>query len=323
MFARVTPLAAAPVLALMLIGAAPSATVQAAPAIYSIRPDGTGRALVLRLAPPVYLLHRSQDGKQIVFSRDGNPEDGLYVTDISGKDPVGIRPGGYPTFSPDGTRLALSSSTGLYVVNSDDTGRQLVTEAGASPSWSPEGRRLAYMVGGNRSLWSSTIHVASADGGNDIQIATGIYPTWAPRGNRIAYLGLRRGYAVPCFVDSDGSHRMCYHGFSINNGFVWSPDGKRIAFFQAYPSRLAVVTARGQHIRRFPNRRRARTRILAWSPDGRWLAYSKERASTQIYIRPVDRPGGERRVTAESRSSFLSTFEVRWVLRRISYIIFE
>lgn len=322
MFARLTPLAAAPVLALMLIGAAPSATVPLAPAIYSIRPDGTGRALVLRLAPPVYLLRRSQDGQKIAISRDLNPEDSLYVTDISGKDPVRIHPGGYPRFSPDGTQLAVSSRTGLYVVNSDDTGLRLVADAGGVPSWSPHGKRVAYLVGGNGSLWRSTIHVVSAEGGSDSYVATGINPEWAPRGNRIAYLGLRRGYAVPCFVDSDGSQRTCYHGFSVNNGFVWSPDGKRIAFLQAYPHRLAVVTAHGQHIRRFPVMKQ-RTRILAWSPDGRWLAYSKQGSSTQIYIRPVDRPGGERRVTAESRSSFLSTFEVRWVGRRISYIIYE
>src|SRR6266446_7855295 len=117
MFARITPLAAAPVLALMLIGAAPSATVQLAPAIYSIRPDGTGRALVLRLAPPVYLLRRSQDGQEIAFSRDLPPKQSLYVTDVSAKkDPVQIRPAGYPTVSPDGTRLALENRTGLYVV---------------------------------------------------------------------------------------------------------------------------------------------------------------------------------------------------------------
>jgi Tol biopolymer transport system component len=328
MAARLTPMAIAAAVALMLICAASSATAGIAATIYSIRPDGTGRMLVLRLDPPTYGLIRSKDGQKIAYARDVN-WGSLYVSDISGKDPVQIHPSGYPTFSPDGMRLALSTSTGLYVVNIDDTGQRLVADQGGHVSWSPDGGRIAYVVGDrgrDGSLWASTIHVASVEGGRDLTIARGLNPEWAPQGNRIAYLALRRGYAVPCFVDPDGSHRTCYHGFSVNDQFVWSPGGKRIAFKQASPARLAVVTADGRHLRRLPpleQRKSAGTRPLAWSPDGRWLAYSKRVVrDDQIFVRPVDRQGGERRVTNEVRAYFTSR-DVRWRGGRISYVVSE
>jgi TolB protein len=326
MAARLTPAAIAAALALILICAASSATAGLSATIYSIRPDGTERTPVLHLDPPVYLLIRSQDGEKIAYSRDLRVQD-LYVSDISGNDPVQIHPPGYPSFSPDGTRLAVTSragAPGLYVVNTDDTGQSRVADYGGQVSWSPDGRRIAYVVGTSRNVWDSAVHVVSAEGAHDdLPIARGQSAQWAPRGNRIAYLALRGGYAVPCFVNPDGSRRACYHGFSVNGQFVWSPDGTRIAFMQASPYRLAVVTADGRHIRRFPVLRQ-RTRPVAWSPDGRWLAYSKQTGSGyQIFVRPAGRRAGERQVTNEVRGGYFMSTDVRWRSGRISYLVYE
>lgn len=131
MAARLTVLAAAAALALMLVGGASGARTVLTRSIYSIRPDGSARTLLLRLDPPVYLLVRSKDGQKVAFSRDlelGN----LYVGDISGRArPVEIHPSGYPAFSPDGTRLAVSTRTALYVVNTDDTALRLLADGGS------------------------------------------------------------------------------------------------------------------------------------------------------------------------------------------------
>src|SRR3979490_493524 len=147
MAARLTPMAIAAAVALMLICAASSATTGIAATIFSIRPDGTRRMLVLRLDPPVYWLIRSQDGQKIAYARNTSDPGNLYVSDLSGKDPVQIHPSGYPTFSRDGTRLAVSANRGLYVVNTDDTGLRLVADQGGHVSWSPDGVRIAYVVG--------------------------------------------------------------------------------------------------------------------------------------------------------------------------------
>jgi Tol biopolymer transport system component len=274
----------------------------------------------------MYLLIRSRDGQMLAYSRELNLEN-LYVSDISGTHPVQIHPSGYPTFSPDGTRLAVSRSDGLYIVNTDDTGLRRVADAGGHPSWSPDGMHIAYGRGQGGSLWSSGIYVTEVAGGPERYIATGLNPEWAPRGNRIAYLGLRGGYAAPCFVDADGSHPMCYSGFSVNGGrILWSPDGKRVAFKQASPHRLVVAAARRRHLRRFPIMKQ-RGRVLAWSPDGRWLAYSKQIPADnfryQMFVRPVDRAKGERRVTNEPHPGADLFWEVVWRGEWISYVVFE
>jgi Tol biopolymer transport system component len=318
MVARLTPLATVAAIGLTAIASVSGATSERTAAIYSIRPDGTGRALVLHLEPPKQFVARSPGGRKIAYVEDG----AFYVSDVSGANPVRIHAAtGTLSFSPDGTRLAITTysecgwrclHTMLYVVNTDDTGLRLLADGGQRPSWSPDSTRLAYSS-------AFEIHVAGLRGG-DVIVARGTNPDWAPRGDRIAYLGSRRGYAVPCFVDADGSHGVCLHGFSAVNGIVWSNDGRRLAFMQASPSRLGVVGADGRGLRRFPIMK-LRGRPLAWSPDGRWLAYSKGLGEKQIYVRPVDRIHGEHRVTDEHDQPYYG--DVRWRRGRISYVIYD
>jgi hypothetical protein len=110
------------------------------------------------------------------------------------------------------------------------------------------------------------------------------------------------------------------HGFSAVNGFVWSRDGEQLAFMQATPPRLGVVRADGGGLRRF-NRMRLRARPLAWSPDGRRLAYSKGFIDKEIYVRQIFGPSRERRVTNEIDQNYFG--DVRWRAGLISYIVFE
>jgi Tol biopolymer transport system component len=318
MVRRTTPLAAAVAFVTLVVATASGATGERHAAIYSVRFDGTGRTLVTNLDPPVYSLLRLPGGKKIAFTRP----DGLYVADITGANAVRINaPAGEPKFSPDGSRLAVTTSsecgwrclhTMLYVVNVDGTGLRLIADGGRHPSWSPDGTRLAYMA-------VFKIHVVSATGEEDTTIADGMNPAWAPRGNRIAYLGTGRGYGPPCFIDADGSNRRCTHGFTAVNDIVWAPNAKWLAFMQATPSRLGVVRPDASEIRRFPVMK-LRARPLAWSPNGRWLAYSKGLAEKQIYVRPVLRDGVEHRVTNEDDQPFYG--DVRWRDGRLSYVIF-
>ena len=319
MVGRLTPLAAAAAIGTLIVTAGAAATGELHPAIYSIRPDGKGRALVLRLDPSVSSLVRSPGGRKIAFVRDG----GFFVADVDGGHPVPIEaPSGEATFSPDGTHLAVSSysecgwrclHTMLYVVNTDGTGLRLVADDGRRASWSPDSKRLAYMVRGE-------VHVATVDGSADVSLGAGMNPVWAPRGERIAYLDAVHGYAAPCFVDADGTHRTCLRGFSAINGIVWSQDGRWLAFMQATPRRLGVVRSDGKRLTRLPVMSRP-ARPLAWSPDGSRIAYSKGIGEKQIYTRPVSRKSPQRRVTNEFDQSVY--YDVRWRRGRISYEIYE
>ena len=68
-----------------------------------------------------------------------------------------------PTWSPDGTRIAYSND-GIWVMNADGTDPRQLTDTGFSPTWSPDGTRIAYNRVGLH-LW-----VVNADGTNPQQL---------------------------------------------------------------------------------------------------------------------------------------------------------
>lgn len=85
-----------------------------------------------------------------------------------------------PQFSPDGTKIAFETyptetkDSQIWVANVDGAGvRQLTSDGGVDPSWSPDGRRIVYVKNswrrptqrGNGKLW-----ITDADGHNQRQL---------------------------------------------------------------------------------------------------------------------------------------------------------
>src|SRR5262249_6042825 len=53
-----------------------------------------------------------------------------------------------PTWSPDGRRIAFASSRagdGVYVMNGDGSSHRRLVEDAAFPVWSPDGRKIAFL----------------------------------------------------------------------------------------------------------------------------------------------------------------------------------
>jgi len=101
--------------------------------------------------------------------------------------------GSCPAFSPEGQRVAYLAPgdggvTELHVV-SRSGGHPVAlargVEASEFPSWSPDGRFLAYAAGSPTAVW-----VVSAAGGTPRQLTPGggDYPRWSPNGKWIAYV---------------------------------------------------------------------------------------------------------------------------------------
>jgi WD40 repeat protein len=146
-------------------------------------------------------------------------------------------------WSPDGSRLAFVSgptggggtqNTVIYLINTDGTGRTVLNTRTVgrdlSPSWSPNGKWIAY-AGADEG--GSAIYAVRVDGSQGRLLARhGSGPAWSPDGTTIAY---RTKCGVKLISPSGTdltplSPRTC-NAIGIP-GFgppVWSPDGRQIA----------------------------------------------------------------------------------------------
>jgi Tol biopolymer transport system component len=300
-------------------GAAPLTTYRAA--LYGVSADGNGRHLVVEPDPPVSGFARSPGGRSILFNKVFDNKSVLFAADPTGLKAVQLTPPEFSApfelaaFSPDGQTIAFSKLTlcgfrcnqyALYLVSRDGNDLRLVDESGYAPSWSPDSRRLAFTS-------ARGLQVLDLTSGESKVIATRAgRPIWAPRGERIAYPAVIGGYGVGCFVNADGSRRRCTHGHSLT-WFVWSRDGKRIAFKQANPRRLGIVDSGGQHLRLLGYRGRW-ARPAAWSPDGRQLLYGD---SGQLVTLSLGRRPRARHVITERNAS---VNDIRWRKNAITYV---
>jgi Tol biopolymer transport system component len=110
-------------------------------------------------------------------------------------------PGGYAAFSPDGSRVAIVATHGLYVVASDGTGARLLaplpppreSDGYAYPVWSPDGHRIAVWklgVGDRSGAGLEVIDAVTGDARTIVPVThpgPGI-PRWSPDGSRLLAL---------------------------------------------------------------------------------------------------------------------------------------
>lgn len=305
--------------------AAPTTTFRAA--VYAVRTDGSGRVLLAEPDPAVPNLARSRGGRSILFNRIIDGDVALFAADLSGANAIRLTPKGVSAsfataaFAPDGRSIAFTSYVvcgfrcaryTLQLVARDGSGLRVLAEESGWPSWSPDGTRLAYDGRDGISVLDlrtdETTVVAPRPGG----------PSWAPRGERIAYYAVEGGYGVACFVDADGSDRVCTHGHSLTS-LTWSRDGMRVAFRQATPRRLGIVNPNTARVRYLGYRGRM-ARPAAWSPDGRRLAYwfgSYGSFSGNVFVLNVAEPRRPRKLFTEG-TGWMS--DLRWRAGGLTYV---
>jgi len=159
---------------------------------------------------------------------------------------------------------------------------RLTFDAGlqTEPSWSPDGRFLAYdsNLGGNFDVW-----VQPVGGGNPVQVTQSPehdwQPDWSPDGNSLVFRSEREGgglYVVPAFGGRE--RKISTFGYRPR----WAPNGsailclspgKRIYEFPrlfivgldgSQPREITSVTDQGLN---------ARHGLVAWHPDGQHISF--------------------------------------------------
>ncbi len=153
-------------------------------------------------------LHFTPDGERIVYVRGGAPnrdgyvpnptsdpsgaERAIWVVDVSGGAPRRLAEGSGPAVSPRGDLVAFGRGGQIWTVPvaGGDASQLLDVRRGAgSPTWSPDGSRMAFVSGrgdhafvGVFTLADSTLTWMSPGIDRDGS------PVWSPDGSRIAFL---------------------------------------------------------------------------------------------------------------------------------------
>lgn len=188
----------------------------------------------------------SPDGEWVVFAGDDGADRDVYLQSVTGERVVNLTdevPGDdyAPAFSPDGQQIAFRSTRsggGLFVMGRLGEAARKVSDRGESPTWSPDGRALAYAleyVGvlplnlepDARGLWIVDLTTGEH---RELVGTDAVLPSWSPDGHWIAYTG-RSGGSDIWLVPAGGGQPVRVTDDGGNDwGSAWSPDGRFLYF---------------------------------------------------------------------------------------------
>jgi Tol biopolymer transport system component len=277
-----------------------------------VRPLSGGEAVMVSAGTGDFREPRwSPDGTRIAFSA---PE-GVQTVAALGGNPRLVPNAPYATFdwSPDGRRMAVIVGDTLWTQDLDGSHRTRVLDQPNiwGPSWSPDGRWIAFVSNNSEFVFGpigniapSTIYVVPAAGGDAVKVtdstSLNVSPVWWPKGHRLLYVSNRDGGRDLYRVDlgrsgspADTATRLTTglnaHTISLSatgDRLVYSAYSQSINVWSvpiptreiALSSQAVPLTSGSQSVEQF-----------AISPDGKWLAFDSDVSGNQdIWKMPID-----------------------------------
>lgn len=162
-----------------------------------------------------------------------------------------------------------------------------------SPSWSPDGRRIAFVQGDRRG--NSDIMVLDLATGRARRLTDGFgintEPAWNPSGTQIAFTSDREGGPQVYLMQDDGTsvRRLTTDG-TYNATPAWSPKGDMIAYVSRFEGRFDLFVYKLGEGKAYQITTGVGTsESPSWSPDERGLVFSSNRAGAlQLYTTSLD-----------------------------------
>jgi tricorn protease len=275
----------------------------------------------------------SPDSKRILFLTTRDASNGWtkrpYSVSIDGglPEPLPMTEGGLTSFSPDGNKIAynqifrnfrtwkrytggLAQSISIYDLKNNTVENLPHTDwTDTFPMWhgstiyftsdrGPEHRLNLYSYDLSSKQVAQLTHFTDFDvmwpslGSDAIVFENGGY---------IYRFDLQSQEAkkLTIYLDSERPQTMKHWVNTSKNitDFEISPDGKRAVF--SARGDVYTVPAKEGSVRDLTRTPGIREKLVAWSPDGRWIAYVSDRTGEdEIYISPQDGMGPEQQITS-------------------------
>jgi TolB protein len=150
------------------------------------------------------------------------------------------------------------------------------------PSFSPDGRRIAFEVSKYDAEGNGSIYVANVDGSGIRRLtrrSDDRQPNWSPAGDKIVFQR-RKGEVWDAYTirtNGTGLKNVTKTRRYSETDIAWSPDGQRLLFstdaYRGQIAALAVINANGGRQTRVTRARRWYDGAPTWSPDGKVIAF--------------------------------------------------
>jgi len=250
----------------------------------------------------------SRDGHiYFVSDRDGNGLTNIWRTSEAGgkaEKVTSFKSGDvrFPSISADGRVIVFEHDFGIWKLDTaskkatqvhlnidaeteeNDTEMRAFSSEADDYELAPNSRRIVVSVHGE-------VFTAPVEEGDLKQItdssARDRFVSYSPDGKSLAYISDRSGREELYVTSVDGAAeaQKLTDIDALKLGYNWSPDSKEIAFTSS-DSKLRKINVATKQIVELDSSRYGNISTPEWSPDGKWLTYSRSDASrtTDIYV---------------------------------------
>ena len=202
-------------------------------------------------------------------------------------------------YFPESFAIVFMRNGDMWAMNADGSGQVNLTNhpaPGGLPSWSPDGRRIAFVDYPNGNYQIATMNF---DGSARTQVTTDPSDhsgaSWSPDGTRLAIVRLRAdGTRAISIANADGSHaKELTPAGSHDDDPQWSPDGRSIAFMSFIAGHIETwrMKADGSERRRLTQPPGNGDMFPSWSPDGRKIVIHRNLPGNNDEIIVMDADG--------------------------------